>query len=69
MGGSKSLIDKLFGGGKKKDESKKKSSEKDKARDEFSVDTTPNEFAEEEKTFDGVVRQLKIDLDKKKKKK
>lgn len=47
------FLDKLFGGKKKKDEGKKKKAEKP---------SPDNEFAEDEKTFDGVVRQLKSDL-------
>lgn len=55
MGEGKSLIDKIFGLFKeeKKEEPKKPHEKK-----------PHNEFSEDEKTFDGVVRQLKTDLQK-----
>ena len=52
MGEDKSFFDKIFGGDKKDEEKKKKPDQK------------KNEFAEDEKTFDGVVRQLRSDLEK-----
>ncbi len=48
MGDGKSFFDKIFKSDKEEDKKKKKK----------------NEFAEDEKTFDGVVRQLKSDLEK-----
>lgn len=56
MGEGKSLIEKIFGFGKK--EEKKEPPKKEAPKRPF------NEFAEDEKTFDGVVRQLKSDLQK-----
>jgi hypothetical protein len=53
MGDGKSFLDKIFGKEKKK-EGKKKSVKKP---------SPGNEFGEEEQTFDGVVRQLKVDLE------
>jgi hypothetical protein len=54
MGDGKSFLDKIFGKEDKKKEEKKKSAKKP---------SPDNEFGEEEKTFDGVVRQLKVDLE------
>lgn len=53
MGGGKSLIEKLFGIKTVHEEPKPSKTPKKK-----------NEFEEEEKTIDGVVRKLRADLDK-----